>query len=187
MMIRANRLYRNEKLQQKGSAMILSLAILALLTVGAAFSMQRSTLQVRMINNMQYKQQVSNATYTYVEWMLAHLNEPNTDTGVLSDLIKSHKNASDSDSAIPSISLYSKYNWQTPVLPNMKAVVQVTDTITIEALPSDAPNSRKFNEGNSQGAEAPYFFKAVFLGSDDSGNITSTMEQGFIRKGPAPE
>ena len=166
--------------------MILSLAILALLTVGAAFSIQRSTLQVKMINNMQYKQQVSNATYTYVEWMVAHLGDEFTDTGILSTLISEHKVSVNSNTDTPAISLYEKYKWKTPDLKNMRSVVKVTDTFTIEALPSDAPNSRKFNEGNSAGAEAPYFFKAVFVGTDASGNITSTMEQGIIRKGPAP-
>jgi len=170
---------------KRGSVMIVSLAILALLTVAAAFSMQRTTLQVRMINNMDYKRQISTTTFTYIEWMMAHLNDPQTQTGVLSTMISTAKADENAglDTSATAISIYDEYNWSTPALPNMKAVVSVTDEITVEALP--VTSSLKTNEGNSPGAQAPYFFRAVFTGRDNSGNITTTMEQGFIKYGPA--
>ena len=158
--------------RQRGSAMIVSLAILTLLTVGAAFSMQRSTLQVKMITTQQYKQQVSNTTYTYIEWMMANLVA--ADKEILSNFISEDQTNRSNGQPIgsTSMSLYGSYKWEKPNLPNMQAVVSVTDTVTIEAAKSR-------QEGHSQGTKKLYYFKAVFVGRNASGSITSTMEQGF--------
>ncbi|MAY14069.1 pilus assembly PilX family protein [Thalassolituus sp. UBA2009] len=47
---------------QKGSALLVSLAVLTAITLGAMVAMQRSTVQIRMISNLQHQQEITNAT-----------------------------------------------------------------------------------------------------------------------------
>ncbi|ASP38923.1 hypothetical protein CHH28_09615 [Bacterioplanes sanyensis] len=54
---------------QRGSALILSLVILTAITLGALVAMERSSLQLKMVNNLQHSQDVENSvkgTLTYV-------------------------------------------------------------------------------------------------------------------------
>ncbi len=54
---------------QRGSALILSLVILTAITLGALVAMERSSLQLKMVNNLQHSQDVENSvkgTLTYI-------------------------------------------------------------------------------------------------------------------------
>lgn len=53
---------RIQTLKQRGSALIISIVILNVLTLGAMVAMQRSTVQIRMISNLQHQQEISNST-----------------------------------------------------------------------------------------------------------------------------
>lgn len=70
---------------QKGSALVFSLGILTAVTLGAVVGMQRSSLQLRMVGNLQLQQQVFNASKDNAESVL---NDVTENTGnVASDLL----------------------------------------------------------------------------------------------------
>ena len=168
---------------QKGSAMILSLVVLALMTVTAAFNMQRTTLQVRMVNNLQHKLQINSAAYTYTMGMIHQLSQDNTSTTNLQPLIteaKAKAVAHDDSALEKSLDIYKAYNWDHPSLTHMPTVAGVTNKVTIDDTIYDKPHSLKFVEGNSVGGKAPFFFKSKFISANEPGTITTTMEQGFI-------
>ena len=52
---------------QNGSVLLFSLIVLTVITLTAVVGMQRSTLQLRMLNSMQHHQEVYNATNEQVE------------------------------------------------------------------------------------------------------------------------
>lgn len=173
--------------KQSGSAMIVSLAILTILTLGAAISMQRSTLQVRMISNMHHKQQVTNATYSYIDNMISILRNDNTTTTVLGQLIeKEESNVSNgADPGSTKIDIYKEYNWPNPVLPNMKALASVDNTVTVTTQ-SDGTTpviSHRNSPNGSLGAGTYAYFTSTFTGTDKSGNLSTVMEQGFAIRG----
>src|SRR5690554_6638031 len=81
---------------QRGSALIISLVILTAITIGAVVAMQRSTLQVRMVGNMQHQQNVFNATLSDLSSLINHLRNIGTATSLLNEAVKAENIATGS-------------------------------------------------------------------------------------------
>lgn len=64
-------------LKNRGSALIISLIILNVITLGAMVAIQRSTVQIRMISNLQHQQEIHNATLGTLNYLYDQL-ENNT-------------------------------------------------------------------------------------------------------------
>ena len=174
---------------QHGSAMIVSLAILAMLTVAAAVSMQRTTLQVKMVGNMQQKHAVSSILNSNSSYFIGLANsDDNPDSELLSNeltkFISQNKvSLSKGNSAGSlSVSLYDVLNWDYLSFPNMKTAVTITDTTIIEKSVDRSSGSMSLKNiaGSSEGSR--YYMRSTYVGTDEHGN-TVTVEQGFYIDG----
>lgn len=61
------------QMQQRGSALIVSLVILTAITLGAMVAMQRSTVQIRMVSNLQHQQEISNAALGTLNYLFSKM------------------------------------------------------------------------------------------------------------------
>ncbi len=61
------------QMQQRGSALIVSLVILTAITLGAMVAMQRSTVQIRMVSNLQHQQEISNAALGTLNYLFSQM------------------------------------------------------------------------------------------------------------------
>ena len=59
--------------QQRGSALIVSLVILTVITLGAMVAMQRSSVQIRMVSNLQHQQEISNAALGTLNYLFTQM------------------------------------------------------------------------------------------------------------------
>lgn len=176
------------KYRQSGSALILSLAILTALTLAASVTMQRSTLQVRMVTNMQFKQQALNAGYSHIETMLNNLAaDPNSTQG-LSQLIEADQTNINNGlgSGTATVDIFSNNGWNPPALNGLHAITRIDNQVRVLQVPTGKKYSLKQSSGNSSGTQSPYYFASRVVASNATGNISSTQEQGFVVMGAAP-
>lgn len=167
---------------QQGSAMIVSLAILAMLTVAAAVSMQRTTLQVKMVGNMQQKHAVSSMLNSNSSYLIETANETD-DTTVrtpISQFIDQEQINQKNGNPVGtlSVSLFDALNWEYLSFKNMKADVDITDTTIVEKI--SIGDSLKDRSGSREGSR--YYMRSTYVGTDENGN-TITVEQGFYVSG----
>jgi type II secretory pathway pseudopilin PulG len=174
---------------QKGSAMIISLAILALMTVAAAFNMQRTTLQVRMVNNLQDKNETTAVAYSALQTMMGNMNSDDFDSSPLSSEVNKHraKIFADKSDEKDKFDIFEIYKWDYPELPNVSASAEVENKVFIDKIPDKVPHSLKYAKGNSQGSKSNYYLSSTFVSRSSSGKITTYMEQGFLIEAPGVE
>src|SRR5690554_826353 len=166
---------------QRGSALIISLVILTAITIGAVVAMQRSTLQVRMVGNMQHQQNVFNAAYSDLSSLINHLRNIGTATSLLNEAVKAENIAAGS-----TIEPFATGNLtlKRPKLPNN--IKTPENKLRVLSLPSSTPNSLKATEGSSKGTLAPYYFANRVDVKDTNDNAQSVQEAGFYFLAPAP-
>ncbi|MCY0964408.1 pilus assembly PilX family protein [Parathalassolituus penaei] len=175
--------------KQRGSALLISLAILTLLTLGASVAMQRSSLQVKMTTNMQFKQQMFTAAYSSIESMMANLGSGDGATDALGTLITNEQNNVNAGAASgdTTIDIFSESSWTAPEHDDLKAVDSVSNLVSVDQLPSGKKYSLRDSAGNSAGTQAPYYFASQVIASNAGGNISSVQRQGFVVMGAAPQ
>lgn len=90
---------------QKGSALVFSLGILTAVTLGAVVGMQRSSLQLRMVGNLQLQQQVFNSSKDNAESVVADVtdNKDNKAVDLLNDVILAAKTAESAGRPLSSV------------------------------------------------------------------------------------
>ena len=164
---------------QRGSALIISLVILTAITIGAVVAMQRSTLQVRMVGNMQHQQNVFNAAYSDLSSLINHLRNIGTATSLLNEAVKAENIAAGS-----TIEPFATGSLTRPKLP--KNIKTPDNKLRVLSLPSSTPNSLKATEGSSKGTLAPYYFANKVDVKDTNDNAQSVQEVGFYFLAPAP-
>lgn len=166
-------------LRMQGSALVLSLVILTAITLGAMVAMQRSTLQLRMVSNMQHDKQVFDATYSYISQAYYLMNENSSDTRSMLAAIL----ANDSTT----YEVYSTNNWSEPSTPSVVGDVDGTLATSTSTAAGNAsnPNYLKGNTGNSAGSQQTYYFTYNATGTDSSGRISSTQEIGLSYSAPS--
>ena len=166
---------------ERGSALIFSLVILTVITITAMVAIQRSTLELRMVNSMQHSQQVFNATYDYMYQGMMYMQGNMTDTRVLlSNLI------TDDTSTAVSISLENVAGWTPPIAPG--TVGQIGGQLRLTEDTAEIVNNGSYlkgNSGNSQGGSTTYSFVYSAAGSDTAGRISSNQEMVFSLEGPS--
>lgn len=175
--------------KQNGSALIISLVILTLLTLGASVAMQRSSLQVKMTTNMQFKQQMFNAAYSSIEAMMANLGAGDGATDALGTLISDQQESINGGGSTGDVSLdiFTDSGWTAPSFADMNAVDSVTNQVIVDQLPSGMKYSLRDSAGNSAGTQTPYYFASQVVASNAGGNISSVQRQGFVIMGAAPQ
>jgi len=161
--------------------MLLSLVLLTVITLTAVIGMQRSTLQIKMLNNMQHHQEVFNATNDHVESAVTYL-QGNIDSTreLLGPIIQTDNTSNQISNA------YLGDNWVKPT--GYANHISVTDTIRLSDISEPAlasPSYLKSNPGSSAGTTQKYYFDYIATGSNSSGRITSTQEIVFHLEGPA--
>ncbi len=158
---------------QRGSSLIFSLVILTAITLGAVVAMQRSTLQVRMVGNMQHQQNVFNAAQSDLSSLIDQLRNTDNADHVLNKAIQAENQTAGSI-----INPFSQDNGLTqPTAP--KNIKKPENALRVLSLPSSTPNSLKAAEGSSSGTLAPYYFANHVEVNDKNDNVKSIQEIGF--------
>ncbi|MGB1090918.1 MAG: pilus assembly PilX family protein [Oceanobacter sp.] len=160
---------------QRGSVLVLSIAILSLITFGAVLTMKRSTLQVRMTNNMQFHMDAFNSAMDSLVVLESNVGE-GTATDSLSVLVALEE-ADDSDLGVVDIDLYDLEEWDTPVFSNAKVIDSVSNRVSIGRLPDETSEfDLKTTSGSSINSFRNYTFIVNSVARDKSGNIVSTQQ-----------
>lgn len=166
---------------QTGSVMLLSLVLLTVITLTAVIGMQRSTLQIKMLNNMQHHQEVFNATNDHIELGVAFLQG---DIGIARSTLGPLIQSGDTSILLTNIDLGP--DWVEPT--GYSEHVTVVDTLQLSDISDPtlaSPQFLKSNPGASTGTTQKFYFNFTSSGSDASGRITSTQEIVFNLEGPA--
>lgn len=161
---------------QRGSALVMGLVVLTMITVTAMVAMQRSTLQLRMVGSMQRDQQVFNATFNYLANGYFNMTDSPTDAiDMLSDLIGNNG----------AVDPYEKFGISKPLKADI--VGDVSGTVSGVTVTYSSSNL-KANEGNGQGGETTYQFTYRATAAEKgAGQIRSTQEIALSLVAPAIE
>lgn len=162
--------------RQHGSALIISLLILTVITVTAVVAMQRSTLQLKMVSSMQRSQAVFNSTFGYLSQAQRLMNNPDN---ILSTRLMLSQLINDTELKVD---MFAINQWNAPAVPQQ--VDPVSGLLTLSNL--TVFNSKfdlKKNPGGNK--ESVYYFRYNANGTDKSGNITSNQELGLTYKAPS--
>ena len=165
--------------RESGSVLIYSLVILTVITITAMVAIQRSSVQLKMVNNMQHSQDVFNAAYDYLNSGVLYLQ---SNIGVtrtaLSQLVDT------TSEELPTVALEEATNWSAPE--GTESVKEVTDTLQMtDSTVASSGNYLKANSGSSSGTMTTYSFRYQATATDRSGRISSTQEIVFSLAGPA--
>lgn len=172
--------------KQKGSALLVSLVILTIITLGAIVALQRSTLQLRMVGGMQHQQKVFNASYSNLNALLDQMRRSGQTLVMLNDAIidynESAANGEDAEGLNPYV---GRYGFAAPQLPdNVKEVSN--RLVSLEPPTSSSAVSLKATEGSSAGTLMPYHFSSTADAKDVNDNVSSKQQIGFYYLAPAP-
>ncbi|UTW47778.1 hypothetical protein [Bacterioplanoides sp. SCSIO 12839] len=164
-----------------GSALIISLVILTIITITSIVAMERSTIQLKMVGSMQRSQAVFNSTYDFLARGHALMNDDDNISAARNMLTTIINNTNPDLTFDP----YATNSWSVPNKPNQLG--NISGQITIPAHDNYDPNDPnpfniKQNEGGN--SETKYYFTFTAQGADKSGNITSSQEFGLYASGP---
>ncbi len=160
-----------KKLQQTGSALIVSLIMLTSVTFLAVLSLQSSTTQIRIVSNLQIKEDVFH-----------------TSKRELATKYDSYrKSANNSDELLSAVSLAgAAHRVDTGVVIDSSSYRSISSQVTSQ---SDIATSMNYNwsEGNSVGYFAPLLFEIHSTTVDKSDRFKSEQVLGFMFSVPTPE
>lgn len=163
---------------QQGSALMISLVILITITLAATTAMQRSTLQGRMVGNMQHQQNIFNAAQGDLSSLIDQLRDPDKADRVLNKIIQAEKQTTGS-----TIEPFELGELVKPTLP--QNIKPTSNKLRVFSLSSHAQNSLKATEGFSAGTLTPYHFANKVEVFDTNNNAKSIQEIGFYYLAPA--
>lgn len=169
---------------QNGSVLLFSLIVLTVITLTAVVGMQRSTLQLRMLNSMQHHQEVYNATNEQVELGTLFLrSDVRKARRIMGPLIQTPGTTG------TGASLVNEATWVPIVLHS--SVYEITESLNLSNQSASAMANTPFNlrgsgnRGSSYGGVQTYDFTYVATGTDRSGRISSSQEIGLQIMGPS--
>lgn len=172
--------------RSRGSALLVSLVLLTVITIGAMVSMQRSTLQLRMVTNMQHQQQIFNGVYGHLRQLEDEMEENVDDAKAALDplVIQESKNiANGKPAGQATLDPFATSTVLTPI--SQPSIVKAVTTVTnVIRLPEPGSKNLKESKGNSQGSVSFYYFGNRSDGTDANNNIRTRQEIG-IRLGSA--
>lgn len=185
---------RSMLMQQRGSSLAFSLVILTAITLGAVVAMQRSSVQLRMIGNLQQQQSIFNAAYSDIGNLFTALRNGNTANLMLGHIIAEENNwLANQDPNNPAdkiaVNPYDKelFPDMLPAVPHNETVGGTSNSISVLQLPGATPNSLKMHAGSSAGTLVPYYFASSVNAWDTNQAVKSRQEAGFYYLGPAPQ
>ena len=165
--------------RESGSVLIYSLVILTVITITAMVAIQRSSVQLKMVNNMQHSQDVFNGTYDYLNQGVLYLQ---SNIGIARTALSALVDTTSEE--LPTIQLAEATSWDAPE--SSGAVKEVTDSLQMtESTVASSGNYLKANSGSSSGTMTTYSFRYQATGTDQSGRISSTQEIVFSLAGPS--
>lgn len=178
---------RSAATQQRGSSLVFSLVILTAITLGAIVAMQRSTLQLRMIGNMQHQQAIFNDTMSDLNTLFDGLRNANTANQILGDMIiaENISIANGNPAGTAQLNPYS-FNLLDQPLRNT-GTSSTTNRLRMLAPPEESSQSLKVHKNSSAGTLVPYYFASNVLGVDVNNQTRSRQEAGFFYMAPAPQ
>ena len=179
-----------QKSEQSGSALIFSLVIMAVITVVAMLSMQRTTLQARMIANLQHQQTVFNAAFSELSSFLGSIDEPAEydDAADTLGILIMQENNNVAQGQPYGLIRYNPYDAGV-IQPPATAKIIGGSTIRVRMLRD--PEMTKFdaqsNEGNSAGGtKFKYYMAAASSSSTLNQTMTASQEAGFYLEAVSP-
>lgn len=164
---------------QNGTTLIISLVILITITFSAVTAMQRSTLQVRMVGNMQHQQNVFNTAQNDLSSLIDQLRNSDNADNLLNKAIQAERQATGS-----TIDPFGLGGLVKPSAP--QNIKPSTNKLRAVSLPADIPQALKTIEGSSASTVAPYHFANKTEVMDTNNGLKSTQEVGFYYLAPAP-
>lgn len=176
------------KKAENGSALIISLVILTAITMGAMVAMQRSSVQIRMVTNLQHEQEVDSAALSTLNYVYdSMVNKGALQTKILTTADNLYKQAlADGETAIPTFDPFTTFSssMQQPSL-NLKSVRDSDITTRIQALPVPAGSGFYLKGKAGCGSGCSVLHAAVITTAQSKNNvITSTQEYGIRRLTP---
>ncbi|MFT4530156.1 MAG: Tfp pilus assembly protein PilX [Gammaproteobacteria bacterium] len=192
--------------RENGAALIVSLIMLTAVTYLAVVSLQRSTLQVRMVGNSQLKQTSFIAASSELQTIYTDIRDKEDGTQILSDALKTFDVlASETLTTLSDIAASQGIKGvgvtqvqKEPTLNYTESAVTTTsrhyDTmgisnndITSSVLysGSDAPNSYAFAGDSTVGTFIVYSYK-IDSEAEATENIASSQSMGIEYTAPAP-
>ncbi|WP_221800171.1 pilus assembly PilX family protein [Oceanobacter mangrovi] len=189
---------------QRGSALLVSLAVLTAITVVATVAMQQSTLQVRMVNNLSTEKQVLAAANSFGDRAFSNLENSSRDRLAAlrnkenQSISEQVNNGTETDDLLyrqASINPFSSesYNWEEPSISKLNAVNSVSASIVYASdIAQDSSSNTgnyavKNNKDNSSGVSQKYPYIMTTTATDKSGNITSSVQVGLLIEGAASQ
>lgn len=167
--------------QQRGSSLIISLVILTAITIGAVVAMQRSTLQVRMVGNMQHQQNVFNAAQNDLSSLIDQLRNSNNAKKLLNISIQADNQNLDPSTTV-TIEPFAQGSLVKPPLTHKKNIKPTVNQLRLVSV----EDSLKANEGSSSAARRTYYFANRVEANDKNDNVKSIQEIGFYYLAPSP-
>lgn len=176
-------------LRQRGSALIVSLAVLTAVTVAATIAVEQSTLQVRMVTNMKAERETFTSAVNLLETAFA--NQVAAGTATVSQLISDEmqalatqrSNGVDEDDLVyrqATMNPFDVNNWDKPSIDKLATQTEGSVSMVYASdMASKSPYDLKNGEGCSAKACQKYPFIMTSTATTNNGNISSSVQLGL--------
>lgn len=170
---------------QKGSALLISLGILTAITLGAMVAMQRSSVQIRMVSNLQHQHEVKNAALSNLNSVYTQmLLNGSLQNKILIETKALYTSALDADPAIktaPLVKVYEEYpdDLKAPVI-SAKSLDKVV--VTARHLPAPAESSHYLKAVQGCGSSCSAMHLAVSAEATAKNGATKSSQEIGLRR-----
>ena len=164
----------------RGAALAFSLVLLTSLTLLALVGLQRSTMQIRMVSNLERENHINDISYSELESNfqdIANIDEDNTVLLRALDSLKVESGVAVRDEngqpiPIP-VAIAPKSDYGKPEL-------DINTEIILESIPTNTSTNHTLAGDSSKGQKIDYKFGFRSTVKDPSSGIQSTQVLGFV-------
>lgn len=97
--------------KQQGSALLVSLVILTVITMGAMVALQRSGIQIRMVSNLQHQHELENAAMSTLNSIYTQmLNDTDVQRNILVETDNQFTKAEQNSSIDPQLDVFTEFS-----------------------------------------------------------------------------
>ena len=167
--------------KQQGSALLVSLVILTVITMGAMVALQRSGIQIRMVSNLQHQHELENAAMSTLNSIYTQmLNDTDAQRNILVKTDNQFTKAEQDSSVDPQLNVFTEFS-NDLTKPTFTAKSVKTVTANIQKLPSpDGSFYLKGTKGCGSGCAALHI--AVDTNVKGKNNIADANQEIGIRR-----
>ena len=167
--------------KQQGSALLVSLVILTVITMGAMVALQRSGIQIRMVSNLQHQHELENAAMSTLNSIYTQmLNDTDAQRNILVKTDNQFTKAEQDSSVDPQLNVFTEFS-NDLTKPTFTAKSVKTVTANIQKLPSPAGSFYlKGTKGCGSGCAALHI--AVDTNVKGKNNIADANQEIGIRR-----